>query len=361
MPAHAATGLAKPRLVIVLGAGASADVVPTAAQLTQCALEYEDHLIAPIADGVRARCRNASFEDILEACRQRLASPSRPRVDGDLGTSVETYFRGIIRSITSRLQSHDESGRQAAQTRLLKALAEEFAVTVASLNWDDLAWDPSDPWYSGFGTGHLDVDYATRASDPWAHRLLWLHGSLHFRVQVANLPPRLEWLPDRQQIERATLLAQVDGELAGPLITGRNKDGQLWRSPFFDYRYVLYRDLLRASAVVIVGYSGVDADLNNILRAGVSTGSPSTLMRIDVKPDKPWTVGRELEWWRSRFGSKVRFVPPLGQARPIETCDLVSVTTPVVGCPRHPHYLSLGGCEWAANHIDEVLMALTTA
>lgn len=365
MPAHLAEEPppGRSRLVIVLGAGASADVVPTTVTLTKCAQEREDRLVAAIACHERIHHPNLTFEDVLEAGRRRLRLDHRPAPDGDLGTSLENYFRDVVRQITSCVQAHEASGAVAAQVPLLKALAKSFYVTVASLNWDDLAWDPLDPWYCGFRAGRFDDDYVRYASDPQAHRILWLHGSVHFRVQMDNCVPTMEWMSERQQIAHATLLPQDDRGFAGPLITGRAKDRQLWRTPFVDYRYTLYRDLLRASAVLVVGYSGNDHDLNDILHAAVSVGAPKVLMRIDHTDEgKFLTVAQELEWWNRVAGHAVRNTVPVDGARRIRPADgLVSVTDPgrVAGFSPFSQYLSLGGCQWMAAHSDEVMAALT--
>ncbi len=154
----------------------------------------------------------------------------------------------------------------------------------------------------------------------------------------------MAWVSDPQQIAHATLLPQDDRGFAGPFITSGAKDRQLWRTPFVDYRYTLYRDLLRASAVLVVGYRGNDQDLNDILHAALGVGAPKILIRIDhANEDKFSTVAQELQWWNRVAGYAVRFTVPVDGARRIRLADgLVSVTQPgrVAGFPPFSQYFA---------------------
>ena len=174
--------------VVLLGAGASADVVPKTKKLTQCLFSHA----VPISDnpmdpdyGKNSRLvfeelaiqhpdARDNFERLLDWA---MVSAERTHLAEERARYLNAVMQGaqlIGLQISKALKT---SQGPSASVRLLEWLGHRVALSVASLNWDDLALFPGDPWYSGFQERYCDEAYPGRALDPNAHRMLWLSGT----------------------------------------------------------------------------------------------------------------------------------------------------------------------------------------
>lgn len=166
-------------------------------------------------------------------------------------------------------------------------------LTVATLNWDDLAARLPLPWYDGS---------VRQGPPPWpflpdvaalgqARRyiLLWLHGSVQWRQDEDEL---WYWDPWTLTMALSHILQQdiywpveqwADGLRFDwqnpalprfPVVISPHKDQQIQQGPFRFYWRALDKALQAAQTLIVVGYSGHDAHLNAALRKAV-THSPT--------------------------------------------------------------------------------------
>jgi len=276
----------KPRLVIITGAGASADVVSTAKCLTHAPELKKDSWLRTIEKDLQEGNAGYTFEDVIEQCVK--LAPTTEYYSGF--HSVEAYFQSILDVIVRELDC--SVAHRPELLTILETLSSHFSLTLATLNWDDLPLQSSIPWYSGFVDGRFNARYLDQAAES-EHRILWLHGSVHFAVHNHGTPT-IVWNANRQSILNATLLPtgpDSDGQsnLLGPIITGREKDGQLLRRPFLDYRFMLYRDLLEVDALLMIGYgcgsSRGKREQTIVLMFGVTAGWNGAIALRKIDPD----------------------------------------------------------------------------
>jgi len=277
-----------PKIVVVLGAGASWGIAPSTPELTGILRR----MWIPVTDNYRSCRYNDSarrvfdeldpdgkkqFEELLAMALTMAESPS-PTYDESWTTAFGQGSQRIALEIVNKMKNYQVTGVKASSVKLLNVLA-DHPMTIASLNWDDLPLGSNGSWYDGY---NHDVDQSV--FDPeflWEfpdhhHRLLWLHGSIHFnRPSVKDLMDNpvdfaFRWFknPDEavygwvQGLERdpmGNLVPQL------PVVLGSHKPAQMFMRPFFDYWGALYQDVLKTEILVIAGYSGNDLHLNTLL------------------------------------------------------------------------------------------------
>lgn len=277
-----------PKIVVVLGAGASWGIAPSTQDLTGILRE----MWIPVTDNPYSYRCNAStrrlfeqldphggkqFEELLAITLTHAENSSRTSNDPWTTAFVQGSHR-MANEIVGKMTAYHSSGAKASSVKLLNLLV-DLPATIASLNWDDLPLDSNGSWYDGY-----NHDMAQSVFDPeflWAfpdhhHRLLWLHGSIHLnRPSVEDLRHNpvdfaFRWFKNPD----AALQGWVQGfelDPSGhmvpqlPVILGSYKPAQMFVRPFFDYWSALYQDLLKTEVLVIAGYSGNDPHLNTLL------------------------------------------------------------------------------------------------
>lgn len=355
------------RLVVILGAGASADIAPTVAQLTNCVpMTLEPATWKRLRDEI-PEFDSLSFEDVIDAGVVRSTALSRcaqllPRASALL-TSTETYLKASVQMINGSIEVRET---KASIPRVLDALAECFDVTVATLNWDDLPLRCNTSWYSGFNQDCFDGKYLD-AYREHGQRILWLHGSVHFQV-VNHMAPYIRWENDGGEIStRTNLLNSLkESVVYGPLITARNKVSQTYVRPFLDYQNVLYHDILAAVAVLAIGYSGADPDVNAVIQAAMREDRNGD--KVIVRVDYDWReqdLAYALCGVTKIFGlTHPRFCPPgvgSGSISPTERFVVLTgpgARAPASCCYPKPVILDLGGVSTLAENVSGLLSVL---
>lgn len=352
----------KPRLVIITGAGASAGVVPTAKCLTNAPTLVKSPFITEIEQSLNNEEPAYTFEDVLHRCQQTARDYQN---NTEYANSIEQYFHSVLEVMLRRLDK-PHVGTPALAT-ILDSLSTRFSLTLATLNWDDIPLRSQIPWYSGFIHGQFDADYLEHVYQ-FEHRVLWLHGSLHFLIDPGT-PPSIMWANERENIRHATLLPTIStadsaSTFFGPIITGKEKRGQVMRRPFLDYRFVLYHDLLQADALLIIGYRGGDTDLNEILRAALweDPRGRKHIVRVDYA-ENGQNIPELFQWFNDTCGPRLRFCPPPSEQQIMPQCGLVRISGPEFGnhlsqvTSTHT-YIDLGGLQSASNHLSRIMDAL---
>ncbi len=352
----------KPRLVIITGAGASVGIVPTTKDLTNASGVVKSSFVAQIEQSLKDEVPSYTFEDVLHRCQTKVGAPERDQED-----SAEQYFHSILEVMLQHLD------KPVAETPILATILENlstrFSLTLATLNWDDIPLRSQIPWFSGFLQHRFDSDYLEHVYQ-FEHRVLWLHGSLHFSIDFPYNRPSIMWVNERENIRRATLLPTKSTDdntsaFFGPIITGKEKRGQIIRRPFLDYRFVLYHDLLQADAWLIIGYSGGDADLNEILQAALLEDhcGRKNIVRIDCAPEGQ-NIQEIFKWFNGVCGYHLRFCPPPDNQHITPTRQLVRISGPAFGnrvswMTSTNTYIDLGGLKQASTHLSNIMAALS--
>lgn len=277
-----------PKIVVVLGAGASWRIAPSTHELTGILRK----MWIPVTDNPRSCRYNDSprrlfdeldphgtkqFEELLAIALTKAEYPS-PMYDESWATAFGQGSQRIVLEIITKMKNYQMTGVKASSVKLLNLLA-DHPTTIASLNWDDLPLGSNGSWYDGY---NHDLDQSV--FDPeflWVfpahhHRLLWLHGSIHFnRPSVKDLMHNpvdfaFRWFKNPDEALRGWVQGLERDPMGNfvpqlPVVLGSHKPAQIFVRPFFDYWGALYQDLLKTEILVIVGYSGNDLHLNTLL------------------------------------------------------------------------------------------------
>lgn len=278
-------------VVVILGAGSSAPVVPTAAELTNLILfpdQSVDPVYAELFTWINKNMQSGgNFESLMMECLRRANDPQQRPKDVELYLKAVTEgARAIGREIAQRAANNQKT------TPLVELLSHIIpkveTLTVGTINWDDLPlhndnlWN----WYDGFNS-HVKSDgrFSSKFLDEYQghpHRLYWLHGSLFWHRPFPNIASILVNMDDSPLQEWGFLWGKnaVDGwegynttengyKITLPVVIGANKPEQIFESPWFDYWTALYHDLRHATSIVMIGYSGRDTHLNMLVKDAV--------------------------------------------------------------------------------------------
>lgn len=303
--------------VVLLGAGASADVVPKTKKLTQCLFSHA----VPISDnpmdpdyGKNSRLvfeelaiqhpdARDNFERLLDWA---MVSAERTHLAEERARYLNAVMQGaqlIGLQISKALKT---SQGPSASVRLLEWLGHRVALSVASLNWDDLPLRTAKvEWRDGFDhrqrSGYI-ADQARKNPVIVSLPLYWLHGSLHFSWQLPDSNvhidhqgqrsqlPFIQWEPEvYTALGRWTTRADSDDAdrltVRFPIVTAGGKVGQVFVPPFLDYWTHFLNDVRIAHALCVVGYSGGDDHCNMVLREAIRTNRRlRTVVWIDCTP-----------------------------------------------------------------------------
>jgi hypothetical protein len=298
-----------PKLLIVLGAGASSGYGPSTRWLTE-------RLLAPRAgtEGAllfrrinqvlkrrRARRRreteaslaiipDPNFEELIQAVDDVLThmdgdsllgpfmqfneslKPLKP--DPDRYGRYASRARQFILRETKRYCGRSPNRHERPLVKALAALAPRSWLRLMSLNYDDL------PAAAGldFHTGFVDDGGPYQRFQPpnrWPddqHVWCQLHGSLFFRVKPDQDPgivryPDLRAAARQPWIDNADWRPYQDGHRAGlsPMITGLRKADAILDEPFATYAHRLRAEALSCDRWLIIGYGGGDPHINAVL------------------------------------------------------------------------------------------------
>jgi hypothetical protein len=322
-------------LLVLLGAGASSDVVPGTVELTRPLLRRW----VPISDDPRhprhnqGHCRifknlatthpeaGQNFEHLLGLAFEEADRSTNPDDQSQWLTGVMQGAHEVAINIQTALEGHRGA---SASTRLLERLARTFPLSLASLNWDDLPLRASAiSWHDGF---HHDVQSSfdpdlLRTSN--GHRLYWLHGSLHFTRNPPDPSYRRDtsgqrsasefmvWYPNAWEALHWWRVMGIPGEprtiLRFPIVTAAMKVNQLFAPPFLDYWNQFLEDARHVPAICVIGYSGGDDHCNMVLREAIRS---NRRLHTVVWVDKPSAKNLD-ELYGTMFG-KLRGIFQLG-------------------------------------------------
>ncbi len=170
---------------------------------------------------------------------------------------------------------------------ILSALNQEFRLTVASLNYDNVLDFGNLPLDNGF---HLPLPKDTKQFDPRFEfstsedvAFLPLHGSVHFvppfslGQSVIASPLQPLWVQDIHRAEALRQSSSVgysaikDWQIDPVMITGRNKLANTVTYPYSAYMSLLRRHAFADDTWFIVGYGGNDAHINAVLGQALYT------------------------------------------------------------------------------------------
>lgn len=226
----------KPRIIVLLGAGASVDAgVPSTNDLTEFLLNSEIQAILPthaefrsksksgftgplrleipvcraVHSGLRSSFKYPNFEHILAALEELQAISSSQigfEVSDDLAhvlspfVSIDSRYNALNQPGLMAFARHEiidllalhiheklflNSGARQPTNEFIRELEKSFSLSVYSLNYDDLI-DDSTVFYDGFEPGQSSYKrfdrrkYLQMCQDEDLNRLMHLHGSIRF-------------------------------------------------------------------------------------------------------------------------------------------------------------------------------------
>lgn len=316
----------KPRLLLILGAGASYCRVPNTLQLTDIIREHlaEEPCSVPLMEWLAEQSagKNANFEDWIDLIdgivdlgygasgsamvyRDQVWSrvvQANAKMKGivfphpTIDESVSAWRKLALDLRTRVLEAVEDpsSPSQASINRIVQALLSQFDLTIVSLNYDPLldagtvaldhgfniALEPPRR-YTGstpFSWYRFDASFETRP--PIVGKVLFL--PLHGSVRFANLPsiypdgepgdPKAHalepvWAADLSQVRAARSRLYLNNSNAAyrldpRMVTGRRKLDQLVLNPYAAYWTRFRHEATMADAWLVVGYSGNDEHVN---------------------------------------------------------------------------------------------------
>lgn len=313
--------MGKPRLLALVGAGASIELGIPSVNAVDHELDKEASRFYALADGSgsnlfrllrdritahrRLGIRDASkanFEDVLYAAV--LSAATEPagyytsvlgavvnrKVLVDVTTSNQTHVRsidaneliGFASKMSDRIvdffRHHCEDipnrdvSKRSAMTSFFWALEDAFDVAYVTLNYDDLIWQlRSGPGLATGFTKDGTFDEAKLFDRRGWPCLVHLHGSVHFDMQVRNGNlHEVCWNdnPSASQNAHGRDSMMTDGmpfPMAG-IVAGRGKTAQILKRPFRSYYSELDRLISSSNALLCLGYGFGDEHLNIALQ-----------------------------------------------------------------------------------------------
>lgn len=303
-------------IAVLVGAGASlSDNAPSTNELTNIIINAlpefvvqmpnERHLSqisfrsAFISKLKAAKVEEPTFEDIIAAAEELLDfDPSygpnigcfvRPRADSEalfhhltLTMALTDMYNSVIRTFLMRLPSGEDYSR-ASINSLLRRLAKQSRIVLATLNYDNLL-DDSINFDDGY-VKKFDNTYKEFFPGSWmksaglkkSHLLMHVHGNMRFGYRNANdlkvhLPFSEPVLYESVEDAAATTLRQsvssahADGRTLSsmPFIAGALKASKITHNvrPFSYYSTTALQEFASADALLLVGYSFADAHAN---------------------------------------------------------------------------------------------------
>lgn len=312
-----------PSLLVVLGAGASAGLAPSTADLTQtlhtwrpdgiCGDLFAEYWVPATADVGPV---TLTFEDLIEVLDQLCAqwhSAERPfyspalaaiqrahpiappsfapdrlqalgaREDSPLALALSGLAHEARMEILSRVGQavalHPAPVLAAAPVnQILRRVGRTLATTIVSLNYDSVLDSSGLALDHGFTVGeedHYGFDPTWEVRDVAAGhaRYMPLHGSVHFGFPTTR-PSQLAWYPDSATAEttggwHGTAL-HADRERDLLMVTGHQKTRHLMGPPYSSYMAAFRRTALVADRWLIIGYGRRDPHVNATLTQGLA-------------------------------------------------------------------------------------------
>ena len=337
--------MAKPPLVVLLGAGATAPIVPGVAAITDKLLGWKSFraprpgygmVEAPLVE-VHADDRPGLFEFLRDGYRDYWAErtlnfeemihvlelldsvyPLPPHIGakdafrpligpwiearGDVnlfsnfGFVAEAACKLVLDTVADACDEIASGARsRPALVGGLQALSQEFDLRIFSLNYDDV------PDLAGLNA-ETGYPHGTALFDPFrlvemgeGHWHCQLHGSVLFGDGdlVGGAVPRYATRTEAKEHRLGYGGGQQmqDGHQARPLamVTGLRKADKVLHEPFATYYGLLRHTLLTTDRWLIVGYGGGDPHINHGLRSAQEArgqrGDPLRVSIIDYVPD----------------------------------------------------------------------------
>ncbi|NQE61394.1 SIR2 family protein [Caulobacter sp. RHG1] len=340
---------AKPKLLVVLGAGSSLGlglpkVETLSARMRDWAAEWsrrygqlnyyqavEAAAQAYAADGQACPRPAVTFETVLGdmahlshwvtpaplgASLRQLVGADTPPFPRPAHYGQAHLVQDQLQFLLAALADHIRQGSRridpagpamAEYRRLIDGLRARFELGVFNLNYDTgalTAWPDAD-------TGFVGADFAAarlHAKRRW-NFLYHLHGSVHHDL-ADHASTRLTWRTDLHGAFNDSLQSVLGDERSegrtfprSTLIAGGLKLDQLLPEPFHSMHAALVRHTYRADAILIGGYGFADVHVNRALRNRLRDLAPSSrppIMVLDwASPQTPAMPERRDAWSRN--------------------------------------------------------------
>jgi hypothetical protein len=292
----------KPRLLVLLGAGSTCHAgAPLTSDITDLVSKIREEPICSVVeylrnqrspDGFDFETILASLEELDEfSLRKRAPNARLPiqYIGGNLSAFAELLpdfarsagdkFLEARYQLIGRIKDFVIKKTSDASAASLKIffdrLKEEFDLTVATLNYDDLT-DRAGEWYDGFflqsspnGFGAFDFAGFPHSSATKPAVLLHLHGSVRFEFPPLRNPPERRGEIVRYGSPRYGIGATLDPPSGiatpTPIVAGGGKDRWLTRAgvPFGYYYNAFIGCVTNCSRLLVGGYADGDPHVNS--------------------------------------------------------------------------------------------------
>jgi hypothetical protein len=175
--------------------------------------------------------------------------------------SLLDEFRRLCRNA-----ERDRLASFAALRGLVSALAEEFELSFATLNYDDVMYRCTNRLETGFDRDGRFNNLCLFQRENWSV-FLHLHGSVHFDLRFGL--EDVHWVEDLESTSGQNAFGSGPG--AGKalarfprsvLVAGLGKEVQIQKQPFRTYFAEFDRLVASADALLVVGYGWMDTHVN---------------------------------------------------------------------------------------------------
>lgn len=310
-------------VLVLMGAGASYDLVPSVQDITDKILTWVapgTTITSPFFHSFMEKASQKktllNFEDLIDFLdtlafwnwtgnngfdfyptfwlmnrffrRRSFRRGTMPHLQLNGGLLIHQAYKVRVELLSHIYGASDPlSMPEAPINTILAALNQEFQMTIASLNYDNILDFSNLPLDNGFRIqlseeAHLfDPRFEFSGSEDVV--FLPVHGSIHFvpphslgqRFITSPLQPL--WVPDIDQAESlrqssgAGYSSIKDWQINPVMITGRNKLANTVAYPYSAYMSLFRRHAFEDDLWFIVGYGGNDAHINAVMGQALYT------------------------------------------------------------------------------------------
>lgn len=285
----------RPRLIVLLGAGASAHAgVPLTAEVTQKIIALDDPAIQLVVKGLQGqRSREGfTFETVMAALEDLQEYTDALRWPGRGTRETISAFTELSAKYRELAQSGEPLHVFQARFALLNGifdffirstpgehpdrlekfmagLRREFDLTVLTLNYDDLI-DRVGPWFDGFVASDENSEYDVFSPSQFvdgvsteSRVLLHLHGSVHFG-RVPRSGTDIVKYHSAGAARDSLMGGERSPQWAAPIISGHQKERwfQRYVAPLGYYYNAFLNAAVCTPLWLIAGYGANDQHIN---------------------------------------------------------------------------------------------------